>query len=77
MVRLQQQNYKTLHTNSKIQQLGSCAAPHSAKQWRWKHTVYCCCCCSHQLVVRHCVDAAELLVMGRTCTITSSTAETD
>lgn len=30
MVRLQQQNYKTLHTNSKIQQLGSCAALHSA-----------------------------------------------
>lgn len=30
MVRLQQQKYKTLHTNSKIQQLGSCAAPHRA-----------------------------------------------
>lgn len=30
MVRLQQQNYKTLHTNSKIQQLGRCAALHSA-----------------------------------------------
>lgn len=30
MVRLQQQKYTTLHTNSKKQQLGSCAAPHSA-----------------------------------------------
>lgn len=30
MVRLQQQKYKTLHTNSKKQQPGSWAAAHSA-----------------------------------------------